>query len=191
MELREALAMTTTTESQKLSPAMRQALRAFYFHTATSYTGGESGDVERLNEAGGTIHGSYRYWAGMRAATLEALKRRGLVATEYSPRSSYSNRRAQLTPAGHKAAMAELTDFERGQVTAFLMSQAMAEDLIRDQLADEVIRGVGDPNDASRTTERGRRWWVATRLLEGYGELNEELRKTDQVRDRDTVARLL
>src|SRR5690348_16360271 len=62
MELREALAMTTTTESQKLSSAMRQGLRAFYFHTTVSYTGGEHGDVERLNESGGTLHGTYRYW---------------------------------------------------------------------------------------------------------------------------------
>ena len=92
--------MTTTTETQKLSPAMRQALRAFYFHATVNYTGGEHGDVERMNEAGGTLHGSYRYWPGMRASTLEALKRRGLF------------RRGASGVAAHTVAAIDVVDDE-------------------------------------------------------------------------------
>lgn len=179
-----------TTKTETLSPAMIDGLRAFYVHRTVNYTGGEDGIVERLNEHGGTLHGQFKYTPGMRPQTMEALQTRGLVAVEYRPSSAHGSRHFRLTQAGHDLLFTLgglLTDAEKTEIDTYWQEQAMAEDLIRDQLASEESQ----PGDLSRTEERSRLYWVEQRMREGFQTLTAELRDADMPCDFGSVRREL
>lgn len=176
-----------TTFEAPLTKAMREGLRAFYFHTTSSYTGGEAGTVERLNEMGGTLHGQYNWTPGMRKQTMDALQRRGLVVEHYDPRSAHGPQHFQLTASGHAIVRNLLTAAEVVEIDTYWQEQAMAEDLIREQLASEESW----PGDLSRTEERGIRYWVDNRMREGFQDVREALSAVGMPTDYDSVRREL